>query len=191
MSLRVYNEAHSLTNHGGVVVWATDFVVSHGDLHCSFWESCTFTRICIFNKHHQHHPHHPCPDDSVQVIRVHILRNTGIVEIEKIWICFPNLIFINCITSENYLTLFRFLFLSCRTEMAKHYLFRRLKCGGIHYSRKRVYFYDCSSRSYVTSSYEAFFIPLVSMNYALFFAPTACLYFYLAFISFSLTQLIY
>lgn len=91
-----------------------------------FWEAA---RICIFNKH-------PLPqDDSVQVIRVHILRSIGIVETEKSWVCFPNLLFINYMTLENYLTLLRFLFLSCR--MAKHYLFRRPKRVGIHNSKER------------------------------------------------------
>lgn len=75
------------------------------------------------------------------MITVHILRNTGIVGIEMIWVCFPNLIFINYITSENYLTLLRFLFLSCRTEMAKHYLFRRLKRGGTCYCQEREYIF--------------------------------------------------
>lgn len=68
-------------------------------------------------------------------IRVHILRSIGIVETEKSWVCFPNLLFINYMTLENYLTLLRFLFLSCR--MAKHYLFRRPKRVGIHNSKER------------------------------------------------------
>lgn len=67
-------------------------------------------------------PSHPQQNDSVQVIRVHTLRNTCIVEREKIWVCFPNLLFINYVTLENYLTLLRILFLSCRIGMAKNHV---------------------------------------------------------------------
>lgn len=51
----------------------------------------------------------------------------------------------------------------------------------------RVHFYDCFSRSYLASSYEAFFIPPLRIMLP-FLLKETCLYFYLAFLSFSLWQ---
>ena len=66
--------------------------------------------ICIFNRHH------PPQNDSVQVIRVHTWRNMGIVE-REIWVCFPNLLFINYMTLGNYFA--RISLHLCRMGMAK------------------------------------------------------------------------
>ena len=126
--------------------------------------------ICIFNKYHP--PSSP-QDELVHVIRVHTLRNIGIVG-RKICVCFPNLLLINYVTPEN---LFRFLFLSCRMGMAKKKKSRSKCCS----TKNRVLHPPDLIQHFPMD--PSLFLLLELITFSFLFKQINC---YLAFISFSL-----